>query len=169
MANSFAVVHFLKYNEVEVAPTNWISKQGKTHNCMWPNIRNPEKIRAAIKKRISPDKATWESWDIRLKQEFRTFEEASCRVKHFEDHSEMSEMEQNPPNVEKVSRSGRQLKRRHFQCESNSRSDDHQNGAASIKNIPSFPVFIADDDINNVSEETDFQASLRHNLENFKT
>ncbi|CAG7815964.1 unnamed protein product, partial [Allacma fusca] len=114
MANSFAVVHLLKYNE-----------------------------------------ATWESWDIRLKQEFCTFEEASGRVKHFEDHSEMSEMEQNLPNVEKVSRSGRQLKRRNLQCESNSRSDDLQNGTASINNIPSSPVFIAEDEINNVSEESD--------------
>ncbi|CAG7825179.1 unnamed protein product, partial [Allacma fusca] len=65
LANMFSIVEFELdkeiANEVAVAPSCWI----KGDHCLWPTFRNPDSIRAAVRKCELPKKTSnWKLWKI---------------------------------------------------------------------------------------------------------
>ncbi|KAI7810670.1 hypothetical protein IRJ41_005081 [Triplophysa rosa] len=58
----YVVLHFIKQNEVAVAPSLWLEWNNEVLFCYWPNTN----AGAMVKKCVIPDKQLWAKHEVRV-------------------------------------------------------------------------------------------------------
>ncbi|XP_071791696.1 uncharacterized protein [Asterias amurensis] len=83
----YAVVVFTETNEVELVPTNWLSRS--TDTVMWPPFRSSATLTKATRERLRPEVDTWLLFKIRLLCTTQSYEVGRQKVRMAEDTSDV--------------------------------------------------------------------------------